>query len=329
MRKNKFRKSSNYKAKRFTKRTVTLALIVCSVMVSTFTTQAAKLADVFDTKQYADDYEDLKAAFGYDDEALLNHYLTYGISERREVAGLIDVVKYRETYPDLDAAFGDNWDAYVDHYLTYGIYEGRDSGTDFDASAYAERYQDLKETYGDDVLGLYLHYLTYGKGEGRIASNEADFKTLVGDDKSDLKIIEATVPKLDEKPDEDNRTENIDKDDEPKNNDKGNQTGSTTHYPNGTVKEVREFDEKGNTTKWEIYHEDGSLTYLELNSYEYDSLGRLIKSKCHIWSDEEEYRDFDGNYYSWSWVIVYEYENDEATEWFNSTSTEYKGNIFE
>ena len=321
MRKNKFRKSSNYKAKRFTKRTVTLALIVCSVMVSTFTTQAAKLADVFDTKQYADDYEDLKAAFGYDDEALLNHYLTYGISERREVAGLIDVVKYRETYPDLDAAFGDNWDAYVDHYLTYGIYEGRDSGTDFDASAYAERYQDLKETYGDDVLGLYLHYLTYGKGEGRIASNEADSKTLAGDGKSDLKIIEATVPKLNEKPDEGNQTEN---------NDKSNQTGSTTYYPNGTVKEVREFDEKGNTTKWAMYHADGSLTYLELHRYEYDSFGRLSKQILHIWDDTEEYKDFDGNYYSWSWIYVYKYENDEATEWSEIiTELEYKGNIFE
>lgn len=37
----------------------------------------------FDSDYYADTYPDLKQAFGYDFDALLNHYLTYGISEGR------------------------------------------------------------------------------------------------------------------------------------------------------------------------------------------------------------------------------------------------------
>ena len=135
---------------------------------NTIIARAATVADVVDTRQYADDYTDLKAAFGYDEQALLNHYLTYGIAEKRSMSGgLLDVVKYRETYADLDAAFGDNWDAYVEHFLTYGIYEGRDSGTDFDALAYANKYSDVKEAFGDNALEIYRYYQTVGRSEGR------------------------------------------------------------------------------------------------------------------------------------------------------------------
>ena len=52
---------------------------------------AAGLRDVFDARAYADKYPDVREAFGYDEEALLQHYLTFGIAEGREVDGLIDV----------------------------------------------------------------------------------------------------------------------------------------------------------------------------------------------------------------------------------------------
>ena len=152
-------------------------LIVCGLAGAVFfadgsLAHAATLADVFDAKQYADIYADLKEAFGYDEEALLNHYLTYGIAEGRSSGGLLDVVKYREAYPDLDAAFGDNWDAYVNHFLTFGFAEKRDNFTDFDAEAYAERYVDLQEAFGEDVLALYKHYEEVGREEGRDAEEE-------------------------------------------------------------------------------------------------------------------------------------------------------------
>ena len=41
--------------------------------------------DEFDYIDYADRYSDLKAAFGYDRDALYDHYLTYGINEGRIV----------------------------------------------------------------------------------------------------------------------------------------------------------------------------------------------------------------------------------------------------
>ena len=91
-------------------------------------TGGGKLKEIFDEHYYADLYPDLKAAFGYDREALWAHYINSGLQENRVMNNRLDVVKYRNTYADLNAAFGDNWDAYVEHYLTCGEKEGRDSG---------------------------------------------------------------------------------------------------------------------------------------------------------------------------------------------------------
>lgn len=42
----------------------------------------------FDAKTYADTYPDLKAAFGYDKNALWNHYISYGKAEGRTVTAV-------------------------------------------------------------------------------------------------------------------------------------------------------------------------------------------------------------------------------------------------
>lgn len=207
---------------------------------------AATLADVFDAEQYANDYGDLKSAFGDDKEALLKHYLTYGIEEKREVSGLIDVVKYREKYPDLDAAFGDNWDAYVNHFLTYGAFEGRDSGTDFNALDYAERYADLKEAFGDDVLALYQHYQTCGKDEKREARSE--------------KVIEA------EKAAAEAAAEAA----------KAKNTRKETYTSDSGWTYVSEYDSNGFEVKYSYYNSDGKL--MGSTEYENDSNGNPVKA---------------------------------------------------
>lgn len=160
------------RAMRFIRRVQALVLAGAILVTGGFVVHAATVADVIDTQYYADKYPDLKAAFGYDSKALLQHYLTYGIAEGRDAGGLLDVREYRDAYADLDAAFGDDWNAYVNHFLTYGVFEGRNSGTDFNALDYAERYGDLKEAFGNNVLQLYHHYQTYGKNENREARSE-------------------------------------------------------------------------------------------------------------------------------------------------------------
>ena len=45
---------------------------VGALAVGSLSVSAAGLRDVFDAKYYADTYEDLKKAYGYDEEALFN-----------------------------------------------------------------------------------------------------------------------------------------------------------------------------------------------------------------------------------------------------------------
>ena len=135
--------------------------------------RGAGIADVFDERYYVENYPDLKEIYGYDRAALLKHFMTFGLSEGRNMNGLLDLVEYREKYPDLQEAFGDDWDAYVEHYLTYGAFEHRDNGTDFDPVDYLNRYSDLQDVFGMDILAAYQHYETYGKQEGREGRSEA------------------------------------------------------------------------------------------------------------------------------------------------------------
>ena len=128
---------------------------------------AAGLKDIFSANYYADSYEDLYAAFEYNEAKLFKHVKEYGLKEKRDVSPILDVVYYRETYPDLNAAFGDNWDLYVNHYFEYGIKEGRDNGTDFDVIRYVNSYADLRQAFGDDYEALAKHYIQYGIKENR------------------------------------------------------------------------------------------------------------------------------------------------------------------
>lgn len=114
--------------KRFYKGVAALAVAVMVLTGSAMSVSAAGLRDVFDAKYYADTYADLKAAFGYNEEALFAHYITCGLNEGRSASPEFDVVQYRRNYEDLNQAFGDNWDAYVDHYFNFGIAEGRSAG---------------------------------------------------------------------------------------------------------------------------------------------------------------------------------------------------------
>lgn len=85
-------------------------------------------AENFDHVRYANDYPDLKSAFGYDAKALYNHYITCGVAEKRVahiIYGDFDYMRYANDYPDLSAAFGNDAVALYNHYITLGISENR------------------------------------------------------------------------------------------------------------------------------------------------------------------------------------------------------------
>jgi len=88
--------------------------------------------ETFDYVRYADDYPDLKAAFGYDAKALFNHYLTCGVYENRKahpVYGEFNYSRYASDYPDVKAVYGEDPLALYNHYITCGVNESRKAYT--------------------------------------------------------------------------------------------------------------------------------------------------------------------------------------------------------
>lgn len=100
-------------------------MLSVSMVLPTQAAAAADYAAVFDATYYAEHYPDLKAAFGTDEAALLNHFIICGMAEGRQGNEEFNVQAYKERYSDLQAAFGDDLPAYYMHYITNGKAEGR------------------------------------------------------------------------------------------------------------------------------------------------------------------------------------------------------------
>ena len=57
---------------------------------------------------YVSQYSDIKSTFGFDDAAVLQHFVDYGMAEGQQGIGTFNVFSYKNQYPDLRGAFGDN-----------------------------------------------------------------------------------------------------------------------------------------------------------------------------------------------------------------------------
>ncbi len=82
-------------------------------------------APVFNFDYYVSRYADIRMAFGNNEQAVLDHFINYGMMEGRSAQADFNVYFYRNSYPDLEDAFGDDLKSYFYHYLNYGIKEGR------------------------------------------------------------------------------------------------------------------------------------------------------------------------------------------------------------
>ena len=80
---------------------------------------------VFNAREYLEKYPDLRNAFGNDELAAFEHFLTKGMDEGRVGCSYFDVYSYRGYYQDLQKAFGDDWKGLYYHFLTKGIGENR------------------------------------------------------------------------------------------------------------------------------------------------------------------------------------------------------------
>ena len=144
-------------------------------------------ADVYDFAYYTDAYPDIRKAFGEDDAAALEHFVTFGMAEGRSGNAKFDVNSYRMRYGDLRSAFGDDLAAYYQHYMSYGksegrqgsgcsslqgaatVYDGVDYAPVYDYQYYVDHNPDVKAAYGLNDGAVLEHFVRYGMAEGRTA----------------------------------------------------------------------------------------------------------------------------------------------------------------
>lgn len=102
---------------------------------------------IINVEAYKAAYSDLAEAFGDDDDAYIEHYLTTGVYEGRTEGVLFDPLAYAEAYSDVKDAFGDDILAIANHYVTFGVAEKRTMGT-------ANGYEDIAEAEKNGASGI-------------------------------------------------------------------------------------------------------------------------------------------------------------------------------
>lgn len=80
---------------------------------------------VFDPVYYAQHNEDIQQVVGTDEEALLVHFITYGMDEGRRANEEFDVLAYAKYNPDVAEAERYQLRGCYLHYIVYGVEEGR------------------------------------------------------------------------------------------------------------------------------------------------------------------------------------------------------------
>ena len=103
-------------------------------------------APVFDPVYYADKYSDLKSAFGYDVNALWNHFQTCGMNEMRQASAQFNPVIYKNRYADVRDAYGKTEILVNEQLFAFG------------------------KVFATNNPLYYWHYVAFGKAEGRSAT---------------------------------------------------------------------------------------------------------------------------------------------------------------
>lgn len=131
---------------------------------------------IFDPTFYSDSYWDIKSAYGYNKQALYNHWVNYGRSEGRRASKAFDLGYYVGANQDLLNAFGNNYGAAFKHFISTGCNEYRKLSPVFDSGYYASYYPDLRNM---TPVQLVQHFVWNGMREGRRGCETFDPKEYV------------------------------------------------------------------------------------------------------------------------------------------------------
>lgn len=80
---------------------------------------------VYNYTYYVNKYPDVKKAFGNNEQAVIWHFVTYGMKEGRQGSADFNVQKYKNRYADLRKAYKNDLKSYYMHYIKWGYNEKR------------------------------------------------------------------------------------------------------------------------------------------------------------------------------------------------------------
>lgn len=122
----------------------------------------------FDPKFYATVNPDIRALYGYNEEKLYLHWVTYGIKEGRNSSPIYEPMYYVQVNKDIKNAYGSDYEKIYKQFLMYGYREYRVSSTYYSGYYYKNRY--VGEFKSMDSFALLRHYKNWGLKERRWAN---------------------------------------------------------------------------------------------------------------------------------------------------------------
>ena len=182
------------KKRRITGYVCGIMLVIMLLFVMNYTTRAEESSTVYEGVDYSEVYDfeyysshnpDVVAVYGMDPQAVLGHFVRFGMAEGRKGNSSFDVFSYRNQYGDLRAAYGSDLKAYYIHYIRFGkaegrktsgcttlqnpvtVYEGVDYSPVYDYEYYISNNSDVVSVYGKDDLAVLSHFVRFGMSEGR------------------------------------------------------------------------------------------------------------------------------------------------------------------
>ncbi len=132
------------------------------------------LKSIFSLDYYVKCNPDVLQVFGYNEAAIFQHFLDYGLEEGRVVSPIVNLQAYRDASPDLVEVYGDDWKGLAGHFVTYGIYETANgdrpsNGVLFNPVTYLREHPEAELTTGGDVLKAAELFIDEGMPAGEWA----------------------------------------------------------------------------------------------------------------------------------------------------------------
>ncbi|SER41132.1 N-acetylmuramoyl-L-alanine amidase family protein [Lachnobacterium bovis] len=164
----------------------------CNEVVRITSFDGKDYSKVYNYNYYMDKYPDLKNYFKDDDYKALEHFVKFGINEKRQAIANFDIKSYINANSDLRAAYRNDFKAYVNHYISMGFrenrtttncdkiynpvttYKGVDYSKVYNYEDYIAFYEDIRKAFDCDDYGALEHFVRFGMNEKRKASSTFD-----------------------------------------------------------------------------------------------------------------------------------------------------------